>query len=275
MADSTAQVSRVVTLLREWGFRVEEVSGWPNRGSGSLSTRRRLEHHTAGPRSGDAPSLRVVTFGRPGLRNSLCRWYVSRSGVIYLVARRRSWHAGRGSKGSNATLSGTEAENTGTGEPWTAGSLAAQAAISAAESIVFGFPPHTSVFDHREHAPSRKIDRTGINSHDWRDRVARTAADQEEDDMPSKEEVRDAVLNADVGGKPLRNRIHDADVRSQQNKETLDELYEASLDPETKEPRRFGRDLKVIRLTLRRGLHALGVPVKYHPDKHGPAEVEA
>jgi len=194
MADSVAQVRQVVALLRDWGFTVVEVDGWENRGSGNLTTTGRLEHHTAGAASGDAPSLRVVTFGRPGLRNSLSRWLTSRSGIIYLVARRRSWHAGAGDKGSNSTLSGTEAENTGVGEPWQPRSLEAQAAISAAECIVFGVPA-SRIWDHREHATprGRKIDRTGVPSGPWRSRVAALVAaggptptpaePDEEDDM--------------------------------------------------------------------------------------------
>lgn len=187
MADSAAQVREVVACLRRWGHNVQEVPGWETRGSGSMTTTARIEHHTAGGPSGDAPSLRVVTFGRAGLRNSLSRWFVSRSGVIYLVALRASWHAGRGVKGSNSTLSGTESENTGLGEPWTPASLAAQAAISAAECIVFGVAP-TGVWDHREHAPSRKPDRAGIDSPRWRTRVAETmrtggSPPTEEDDV--------------------------------------------------------------------------------------------
>ena len=185
---STAdRLARVADRLRAQGHRVVEVNGWRTRGRGTLTPRGHLEHHTAGSASGDAPSLRVVTFGRAGLRNALCTWYVSRSGVIYLVAAGVAWHAGSGIHGSNATLSGTEAENTGVGEPWTPGSLAAQAAVSAEMAREFSFA-HTRVFDHREHAPSRKIDRTGINPASWRERIRQLlttdpAAAEEDDEM--------------------------------------------------------------------------------------------
>lgn len=250
MSDSIDEVRLVASLLRDWNFRVIEVDGWEHRGSGDLTTLARLEHHTAGSQSGgNTASLRIVTFGRPGLRNSLCRWYVARNGVIYLVARRRSWHAGNGRKGSNATLSGTEAENDGVGEPWGERSLEAQAAISAAEAIVFDLDPADDVWDHKEHAPDRKIDRTGINPSAWRHRVAR-AMRQGADAMPSAQEVADAVLNADVGGKPLRNRVHDADVLGQQNKRTLDDLHAAFADGAGK-LRDYERDTRVMRVTFR------------------------
>lgn len=190
MADSVAQVREVIRLLRGWGYEVVEISGWENRGKGDMTTRGRIEHHTAGG-SGDTPSLRVVTFGRPGLRNSLSRYYISRSGVIYVIARKTSWHAGRGVKGSNSTLSGTEAEHSGSSsESWPDAVLSAAAAISAAEAKVFKVPS-TRIFEHKEHAPRRKVDRISIIGNDWRHRVRQLiatgvpgpASDPLEDDM--------------------------------------------------------------------------------------------
>lgn len=172
MADSAVQVDRVVRILRSEGFTVIETPGWTTRGKGPMTTRGRIEHHTATRSTADAPTLRVVMYGHGSLKNSLSRWYVSRSGVIYLVALGVSWHAGRGSKGTNATLSGTEAEHSGrASEAWTSGSLNAQAAISRAESKVFGFPL-SNVWDHKEHAPSRKVDRVNISPDAWRRRLA-------------------------------------------------------------------------------------------------------
>lgn len=195
MADSAAQVRRVVQILRDDGFKVVEVSGWESRGKGPMTTRGRIEHHTASPYgSSDTASLRVVTFGRADLRNSLCRWYVSRTGVIYLVALHKSWHAGTGIKGSNSTLSGTEAEHSGISrERWSDASLAAQAAISRAESRVFAFGT-SRVWDHKEHAPSRKVDRHGIDPDHWR---ARLDDIPEEDVMtPDQEAKLDRLLDA-------------------------------------------------------------------------------
>lgn len=189
MADRSAQVRRVAARLRGRGFKVVEVDGWQNRGKGPMVTSGRMEHHTASPRgSSDTASLRVVTFGRDGLRNSLCRWYVSRSGVIYLVALHKSWHAGSGTKGTNSTLSGTESEHSGTSsERWSAASLDAQAAISQEEAAEFGFPTE-QVWDHKEHAGHRgKIDRISIDPDQWRARLA-----EKEDVMAVADWAKDA-----------------------------------------------------------------------------------
>ena len=158
---NVARLREVRDLLRSWGFTVVEVTGWETRGSGSWSPIAWLWHHTAGPRSGDTPSLRVCTFGRTGLRNALCNTYTSRSGVIYLVAALRAWHAGTGALVTNSRSGGNEGENTGVGEPWDPRHYAAQVALAAAIAIVFGIDP-AKQWDHKEHAEGRKIDRAGI-----------------------------------------------------------------------------------------------------------------
>lgn len=207
MADTAAQLLEVVRRLRAQGHTVVEVPGWQTRGTRPMTARGRLEHHTAGARTGDTPSLHVVTFGRAGLRNALCRWYVSRSGVIYLVALRLAWHAGAGVKGSNATLSGTEAEHSGSAsEPWTAASLAAQAAVSATEADVLGYP-RSAVWEHREHAPSRKIDRTGIDGARWRARVVDTATGPTSRPSPTPTPTPTPAPTEDDEMTPAQDRI--------------------------------------------------------------------
>lgn len=173
MADTAAEVRQCVSMLRDLRFRVVPVDGWETRGKGAMTTRGRVEHHTAGPRvTSGTPSLRTVTFGRAGLRNSLSRWYTSPTGVIYLVALGVSWHAGSGVKGTNTTLSGTEGEHSGqASQPWPARQLEAMAAISRVEAVVFGFPLD-AVWEHKEHAPARKPDRINIDGDTWRARLA-------------------------------------------------------------------------------------------------------
>ena len=170
MSDTAADLRRCLDILDGWGTPIVQVPGWETRGKGAMTTRGHLEHHTAGGR-GVAASLRVVTFGRAGLRNSLSRWYVDRAGVGYLVALNVSWHAGAGVKGTNATLSGTEGENNGVDEPWSEPMKETMARITAAEAIVFGYDAG-KVWEHREHAPRRKVDRTDIDPDQWRARVA-------------------------------------------------------------------------------------------------------
>lgn len=98
--------------------------------------------------------------------------------------------------------------------------------------------------------------------------------------MASKEEIAEEVIRqlslVELPNQKGRffNAVHNVVVHTQRTDDNVTALYQASLDPDTKEPRKFGRDLKAIRLSFRRGLHALGVPVKYNPDKYGPEEVE-
>jgi hypothetical protein len=74
-------------------------------------------HHTAGPRNGNMPSLRIVTHGRPDLPGPLSQLGLGRDGTFYVIAAGRCSHAGRGDwKGittGNSNFIGIEAENTG------------------------------------------------------------------------------------------------------------------------------------------------------------------
>ena len=58
----------LVDAARLTGYPVTEVGGWQGRGHGGM---RVLEgvvcHHTAGPKTGNMPSLGVITNGRAGL----------------------------------------------------------------------------------------------------------------------------------------------------------------------------------------------------------------
>ena len=130
-----------------------------------------------------------------GLRNALCNTYTSRSGVIYIVAARRAWHAGAGTLVTNGRAGGNEGENTGLGESWT-GSYAAQVALAAAIAIVFGIDP-AKQWDHKEHAKGRKIDRAGIVPTLFRSDVAafitsKTAPPKGWDEVATKDEIKDA-----------------------------------------------------------------------------------
>jgi N-acetyl-anhydromuramyl-L-alanine amidase AmpD len=82
-------------------------------------------HHTAGPKAGIMPSLKVITDGRPGLAGPLSQLGLGRDGTWFVVAAGRASHAGAGSwKGitaGNSSFIGIEAENMGTAaDPWPA-----------------------------------------------------------------------------------------------------------------------------------------------------------
>jgi N-acetyl-anhydromuramyl-L-alanine amidase AmpD len=80
-------------------------------------------HHTAGPLSGNMPSLGVITNGRPGLAGPLSQLGLGRDGTYYVVVAGRCSHAGGGNwqgiTTGNSSFIGIEAENTGlNNDPW-------------------------------------------------------------------------------------------------------------------------------------------------------------
>jgi hypothetical protein len=84
-----------------------------------------LAHHTGSSwnLAGDYPTLRVVRDGRTGLLNSLSAYGLGKSGTIYLISNRLSWHAGAGNLNGitdgNGELLGIEAESDGGAGHWT------------------------------------------------------------------------------------------------------------------------------------------------------------
>lgn len=101
--------------LRDHGLPVRAVPGWETRGMPGLRPRGVVCHHTGATGPGTAPSLRIVTNGRPDLRNALCNVHLALDGVPTVVAARLAWHAGKGGyRGltGNASVLGVEAEGT-------------------------------------------------------------------------------------------------------------------------------------------------------------------
>lgn len=166
--------------LRAAGCRVVECDGWKERGHGDvLNVVGVLCHHTAGPPSGDAPSLVVVKSGRPGLDGPLAQLVLSRSGVFYVIAAGKCWHAGageyRGITAGNSQFIGIEAENTGLpGDPWPKLQMDAYVLGVAALLKHLGARPEMCA-GHKEYAPRRKIDPT-FDMNQFRARVAQEMA---------------------------------------------------------------------------------------------------
>lgn len=105
-------------VLLDAGLKVAEQPGWETRGHGDVrNVRGVICHHTAGPASGNMPSLRIVTEGRPGLSGPLSQLCLGRDGTFYVVAAGRAHHAGggdwQGVTSGNTSFIGIEAENTG------------------------------------------------------------------------------------------------------------------------------------------------------------------
>jgi len=106
------------------------VDGWQTRGHGDVGKIQGvLCHHTCGPADGDIRDLHVLVDGRSDLAGPLCNLGLARSGVFWVVAAGKAWHAGigiwQGIRDGNAHMIGIEAENIGTSdkkgnpiEPW-------------------------------------------------------------------------------------------------------------------------------------------------------------
>lgn len=111
-------------VLRAAGCTVVEAPGWKAAGVGSLATVSGvILHHTAGPTTGNSPSLSLVQNGRPGLAGPLSQLFLARDGTFHVLAAGRANHAGRGEwngiTAGNSRMIGIEAENAGTGkDPW-------------------------------------------------------------------------------------------------------------------------------------------------------------
>jgi len=107
---------------RDTGYPTVEVAGWRTAGHGPMTAAHGVVGHwTAGPAQtatkANAPSLRVVIDGRPGLDGPLCNVYTAFDGTLYVVAAGLAWHAGvsawLGEKNLNDTFVGNEVESPG------------------------------------------------------------------------------------------------------------------------------------------------------------------
>ncbi|MET0786185.1 MAG: N-acetylmuramoyl-L-alanine amidase [Paenisporosarcina sp.] len=161
----------IAKRLRDAGLIVSEVSGWQTRGSSSFSPEGSVNHHTAGGASGETPSLETCIYGRPDLAGPLCNVFQSRDSagydVAYVVAAGKANHAGEGGwKGlsGNSSVYGLEIEHTGV-DPLGKDRQRIAARIHAA--MFSG--PSSMVCQHREWAPSRKIDAAeGVDANEFR-----------------------------------------------------------------------------------------------------------
>lgn len=114
---SALMVTNLADILRKAGLNVTEVDGWKTRAHGPLTAVRGIVcHHTAGPATGDYPSLPIVRDGRPDLPGPLAQLGLGRSGTWFTIAAGLSYHAGvvlDPAIFSNQYAIGVEAEGTG------------------------------------------------------------------------------------------------------------------------------------------------------------------
>lgn len=156
------------TVLKNAGLKVAEVPGWMNRGHGDVGTIKGVIcHHTAGPKTGNMPSLDTIVKGTSRLSGPLAQLGLGRDGTFYVVAAGKCFHAGKGEwKGirtGNTSFIGIEAENTGTSAdlPWPAVQLDAYRRGVAAILTHIG-QDESMCCGHKEYAlpKGRKIDPT-------------------------------------------------------------------------------------------------------------------
>jgi hypothetical protein len=195
--------------LRAGGCRVDEsvVPDWKTRGHpGTFSPIGVLGHHTAGPRTGDLPSLKTVRDGRPDVKlyGPLSQLMLSRAGVWVPIAAGLAWHAGVGScpwvpgNNGNRYLIGVEAESCGLVDDWTPAQREAYPRGVAA-LLRHMNAPASRFIGHREWAPSRKVDPAFWDLDAFRATVADyLEGDTMPDEATFKRWVQEAVVYAAV-----------------------------------------------------------------------------
>ena len=210
----------IADRLRAKGLTVVEVNGWRTRGSDAFNPRGSVDHHTAGPRRGSAPSLNTVVVGRPDLPGPLCNVLVGRDNVCYVVAAGRANHAGAGGwrgLSGNASVFGVERENVGDGsEPWTLQQYDVAAKVHAAllEGHGRGWE---LVCEHKEWAPSRKVDAFGVDGNVMRRLVRDRLGANVDPGQQSAAAAFLAAIRAAAAGRPtLKERSSGTWVRDLQ-----------------------------------------------------------
>lgn len=151
----------LATACRKSGLKVEEVSGWKTRGHGQMTSVETIVcHHTAGPATGNYPSLGVVRDGRAGLPGPLAQLGLGRDGTVYVIAAGVAYHAGdvRSTAYNNWRAIGIEAEATGV-TTWPEVQMDAYARLCAALCDHYDVPA-SRVLGHKEvcSPAGRKID---------------------------------------------------------------------------------------------------------------------
>jgi len=151
----------LAAAVRKSGLPVEEIPGWHTRGHGEMGgVRTIVAHHTAGPSTGNYPSLNVVRDGRSDLPGPLAQLGLGRDGTVYVIAAGLCYHAGdvKQSDYGNGYSIGIEAEATGV-TTWPAAQMDAYARLCKALCDHYKVPV-SRVLGHKEVCapPGRKSD---------------------------------------------------------------------------------------------------------------------
>ena len=152
-------------LLRAWGVKVEEFTGWRGRGQGDFGAIwGTVAHHTG---DNNTP-VSIIAYGHSALRGLLSQIHLARNGVATITGAGVAYHAGMGSwpgiatNGANQVTIGIEAVSNGT-TPWPREQYDAYVRICAAIAWYLG---HSAlrVIGHKEWAGEHgKWDPGGID----------------------------------------------------------------------------------------------------------------
>jgi len=200
--------SWLADALRAEGCTVAEDCGdWAHRGrpssTGAFNPYAVLLHHTGATASASNPfpSKSTLINGRSDLPGPLCHVGIGYDGVCHMVAAGRANHAGtnRGSGpvpagDGNAQMIGVEIDYNGT---QAISAAQKDAATRVAAACVKRFKRNADyVRIHAETSTSGKWDTGGVSGATWRSLV--TAQIQDGDDMPTAQEIADAVWNKQI-----------------------------------------------------------------------------
>lgn len=156
-------------ILRSYGLKVVEHSGWKTRGHGDFTTGGVLCHHTASSRNSAVSAIiRTLTIGRSDLEGPLCNLGLDRDGVVHIVAAKKAYHAGTAkasgsmkSGNGNSMYIGIEAFNEGTGEKWNKKQYDNYVLLCAVLSLKVTGNSVNTVRAHKETSITGKIDPAG------------------------------------------------------------------------------------------------------------------
>jgi hypothetical protein len=114
----TYSASWLADVLNAAGCNTVELAGWKTRGRAEMGpVKGVLCHHTAGPKTGNAPSLNLIVNGRPDLPGPLSHLHLARDGTFTVIAAGGATTLGRArgraSRQGNTNFIGIEAENAG------------------------------------------------------------------------------------------------------------------------------------------------------------------
>lgn len=160
-------------LLRAFGVRVEEFTGWRDRGHGDFyGIWGVVAHHTGDNNT----STSLIAYGHSALKGLLSQIHLARNGLATITGAGVAWHAGMGSypgiqtNAANQVTIGVEAVSDGVA-PWPPDMLDAYYRICASICWYLG---HSSLrtIGHKEWAEiQRKWDPGGIDMKQFRARV--------------------------------------------------------------------------------------------------------